>query len=299
MATSNNALAVPTTTPPTDAQSAITTLTSCCGTSLTISQALSGDWILSPASDLTAAQLRAGLRALDEELKGGPQKPIGAAILELLGATDRPPQLSDVEAVARTQALKQMAWDYPIDVVQNACRNWRRVPSKGRWWPTEQDLRAQCEPLFASRKSLRTSAANLLQHLEVEEDRAERLRRAEQASYFAGDLHKQFRRRMEERLLSDQVAVYFTPNQIKYVGSSTVHVRTLVAQAIFERYGLDVIGELGITLVHAPESFLRERDIPREMSATEDAEVSRKMTRLNQAVKSGESIEKLRRSGEL
>lgn len=266
---------------------------------MTISQALSGDWILAPASDLTAAQLRAGLRALDEELKGGPQKPIGAAILELLGATDRPPQLSDVEAVARTQALKQMAWDYPIDVIQNACRNWRRVPSKGRWWPTEQDLRAQCEPLFASRRALRTSAANLLHNLEVEEDRADRMRRAEQASYFAGDLHKEFRRRMETRLLSDQVTAYFAPNQIKYVGSSTVHVRTLVARAIFERYGLDVIGELGITLVHAPESFLRERDYPREMTPEEDAEVSRKMTRLNQAVKTGESIEKLRRSGEL
>lgn len=266
---------------------------------MTIHQALSGDWILAPASDLTGSQLRAGLRALDEELKGGPQKPIGAAILELLGATDRPPQLSDVEAVARTQALKQMAWDYPIDVVQNACRNWRRVPSKGRWWPTEQDLRAQCEPLFASRKSLRTSAANLLQHLEAEEDRVERLRRAEQASYFAGDLHKEFRRRMESRLLSDQVAAYFAPNQIKYVGSSTVHVRTLIAQAVFERYGLDIIGELGIVLVHAPESFLRERDIPREMSAAEDAEVSRKMTRLNQAISKGENIEKLRREGEL
>lgn len=266
---------------------------------MTISQALSGDWILSPASDLTAAQLRAGLRALDEELKGGPQKPIGAAILELLGATDRPPQLSDVEAVARTQALKQMAWDYPIDVVQNACRAWRRVPSKGRWWPTEQDLRAQCEPLFASRSSLRACAANLLRNLEVEEDRADRLRRAEQASYFAGELHKEFRRCMASRLLPDQVTAYFSPSHIKYVGSATVHVRTLVAQAVFERYGLDVIGELGITLVHAPESFLRERDIPRDVTPAEDEAVKVKMTRLNQAVAKGECIEALRRSGEL
>jgi hypothetical protein len=138
-----------------------------------------------------------------------------------------------------------------------------------------------------------------LRNLEVEEDRADRLRRAEQASYFAGELHKEFRRRMVSRLLPDQVTAYFSPSHIKYVGSATVHVRTLVAQAVFERYGLDIIGELGIVLVHAPESFLRERDPQREMTPEEDAEVSAKMTRLNQAVKSGESIEKLRREGVL
>ena len=266
---------------------------------MTVHRALNGDWILAPANDLTSEVLREAIRDLDQELAGGPKDLIAAAIMELLGATDRPPQLDEEKAAARVVALRNMAWDYPIDVVQAGCRNWRRVPNYGRWWPTEQDLRAQCEPLHADSRALRNSAAELLKHLEVEEDRADRLRRAERASYFAGDLHKEFRRRMEARLLSDQVAVYFAPNQIKYVGSSTVHVRTLVARAIFERYGVDVIGELGIVLVHAPESFLRERDIPREMSAAEDAEVSRKMTRLNEAVKKGESIEKLRRSGEL
>lgn len=264
---------------------------------MTIHQALSGDWILAPASDLTSAQLRAGVQALDENLKGGPQKQIGAAILELLGATDRPPQLSEAEAVARTQALKQMAWDYPIDVVQNACRNWRRVPSKGRWWPTEQDLRAQCEPLFASRRSLRNKAAQLLTNLEAEE-LAER-RRANDVSYFAGDIHRAFKAKMAERLLADQMRAYFNSGHIRFVGTREVHVRTQIAQAIFERYGRDIIEEIGITLVHAPEDFLRERDFHVEPTPAEDAEVSRKMVRLNQAMAKKESIEDLRRSGEL
>ena len=266
--------------------------------SLTISQSeTTGDWILAPASDLTAEVLSEGIKALDKELAGGPQKPIGAAILELLGATDRPPQLSDVEAVARTQALKQMAWDYPIDVVQNACRQWRRVPSKGRWWPTEQDLRAQCEPLFASRRSLRNKAAQLLTALEAEEDHARR--RNVEPSYFAGDLHKAFKARMAERLLPDQMRAYFDPGHIRFVGKATVHVRTLIALAIFERYGSDVMADLNVEVRHVPEDFLRERDVHVVATPEEDAKISRKMTRLNLAVKRGENIENLRRSGEL
>lgn len=217
-------------------------------------------------------------------------------ILELIGATDRPPQLGDDEAIARVQALKQTAWDYPIEVVIQACRNWRKVPSKGRWWPTEQDIRAQCEPLFAPARSLRNKAMELLRNLEAEE---EHVARSAKPSYFPGEKHRAFRKAMEARLLPDQMRAYFNPSHIRFIGSARVHVRTLVAKAVFERYGGDVIDKLGIDLRHEPTDFLRERDPERVMSPEEDAEVSRKMTRLNQAVKSGESIEKLRREGVL
>src|SRR5690606_3150339 len=96
---------------------------------------------------------------------------IAAAIMELLGATDRPPQLSEEEALARTAALNNMAWEYPIDVVERACREWRKVPAKGRWWPTEQDLRAQCEPLVQPRRDLFNEAKALLSSLRAQEQR--------------------------------------------------------------------------------------------------------------------------------
>lgn len=257
---------------------------------------MSGEWILAPANDLTSSALRGAVAALDDSLAGGPTKQINAAILEMIGATDRPPQLSDEEAVARTYALKQTAWDYPIDVVQAACRNWRKVPAKGRWWPTEQDLRAQCEPLFAPARSLRNKAQELLRNLQAEE---EHLQRQQTPSYFAGDIHRAFRSQMEARLLPDQVKAYFAPSHIRYVGKSEVHVRTLVAEAVLKRYGADVMANLGIKLRFAPEDFLQEREMQRDISPEEDAEVSRKMLRLNEAVKKGENIEKLRRSGEL
>lgn len=266
---------------------------------MTVHKALSGDWILAPQSDLTSEVLREAIRDLDQELAGGPKDLIAAAIMELLGATDRPPQLDEEKAAARVVALRNMAWDYPIDVVQAACRQWRKVPNYGRWWPTEQDLRAQCEPLHADDRALRNKVADLLSNLEAEEDRLARDRRAQQASYFAGDKHKEFRRRMEDRLLPDQMAAYFNPRHIRYVGLTVVLVRTLVAQAVFERYASDIIEEVGITVRHAPEEFMRERDIEAAATPEEDAEVSRKMTRLNQAVRTGESIEKLRREGVL
>lgn len=240
--------------------------------------------------------MREAVTALDQGLAGGPTQHINAVIVRLIGATDRPPQLGDEEAVERVQSLKQAAWDYPIDVVEDASRNWRKVPSKGRWWPTEQDLRAQCEPLFAPARSLRNKATELLRNLEAEE---EHVARSAKPSYFPGEKHRAFRKAMETRLLADQVKAYFNPSHIRYIGENVVHVRTLIAEAIFHRYGSDVLTDLGMVLRCEPTDFLRERQLEAEMTHEEDAEVSRKMTRLNQAVKSGESIEKLRRSGEL
>lgn len=286
-----------TATLPQDAdERAVSRLKSSCGTSLTIHRSLSGDWILAPANDLTSAVLRNAVRDLDEDLRGGPKDMIAAAIMELLGATDRPPQLDEEKAAARVVALRNMAWDYPIEIVQAACRSWRKVPNYGRWWPTEQDLRAQCEPLFAPARSLRNKAMELLNNLQAEE---EHLARQQTPSYFAGEQHRQFRTEMEKRLLLDQVRAYFMPTHIRYVGKDVIHVRTMVAEAIFRRYGSDVMRDLGMTVRFAPEDFLRERDMQRDISPEEDAEITRKMTRLNQAVKGGENIEALRRSGEI
>jgi len=233
---------------------------------------------------------------LDEDMRGGPKDLIAAAIMELLGATDRPPQLDEEKAAARVVALRNMAWDYPIEIVQAACRNWRKVPNYGRWWPAEQDLRAQCEPLFAPARALRNKAQELLMNLQAEEDH---VRRSAQPSYFAGDKHRAFRAEMETRLLADQIRAYFNPAHIRYVGDNVIHVRTLVAEAIFLRYGSDVLTKLGMVLRWEPTDFMRERQLESLITPEEDAEICRKMTRLNLAQSRGENIEALRRSGEL
>lgn len=262
-------------------------------------QSTSGEWILSASAELSANELEATLRdASADEMFLVPcdEDQAEEAVLKLKAMTSRPMWMDGSDAAIYESELIEALKRYPIDVVQAACIAWRQVPNHGKWWPTEQDLRVQCEKLYAPRKGLFNKARLLLQDLRIRE--AEK-NRANDASYFAGEVHKRFRAEMAKRLLPDQMQAYFQPSHIRYIGACDVLVRTEIALAIIERYGRDVIKELGVTVKHDPTAFLRERDIQREVTPEEDAEVSRKMTRLNEAVKKGESIEKLRREGVL
>lgn len=138
-----------------------------------ISRSTSGAWNLTPTDDLRASELGAGLIALNKLMAIGPKQKIAAAIIELLAATDRPPSLSDTAALARREALKKMAWEYPINVVETACRDWRKVQNFGRWWPAEQDLRALCEKIVKPQKQLRDEAESLLRFLKRREEQAQ------------------------------------------------------------------------------------------------------------------------------
>ncbi len=103
------------------------------------------------------------------EFQAGPEDAIAKAIMELISLTQRPPSKDDIKEAPYVEGLCRMAWDYPIDVVENACRQWRRIPERGRWWPEEQDLRVQCEALLKPRKDLRDEAVNLLRFMERRE----------------------------------------------------------------------------------------------------------------------------------
>lgn len=134
-------------------------------------QTTNGAWSLSPGSDLSANDLRAAIAKMDAapEFEAGPETAIRNAIFELISVTSRPPSIDDAKEIAYQEALCKALWDYPIDVVVLACENWRRIPGQGRWWPTEQDLRAQCDMLVKPRKELRDEAASLLRMLERRE----------------------------------------------------------------------------------------------------------------------------------
>ena len=136
-----------------------------------VSETTNGAWNLTPGSDLTASQLRSAIAEMDAspEFEAGPEDEIAKAIMELISLTQRPPSKDDVKEAPYVEGLCRMAWEYPIDVVQNACRNWRRIPGSGRWWPEEQDLRAQCDQLVKPRKDLRDEAVSLLRLLERKE----------------------------------------------------------------------------------------------------------------------------------
>ncbi len=103
------------------------------------------------------------------EFEAGPEVAIRNALFELISATSRPPSIDDAKEVAYQEALCAALWEYPLDVVILACKKWRRIPGQGRWWPTEQDLRAECDLLVKPRKDLRDEAASLLRLLERKE----------------------------------------------------------------------------------------------------------------------------------
>lgn len=111
--------------------------------------------------------------AASEVFRAGPQAAIAAAILELISVTSRPPSIDDAKELAYQEGLCRAMWDYPIDVVENACRNWRRVPGHGKWWPSEQDLRAQCETLVQPRNEIRAEAEMLLRTMEARQGRGD------------------------------------------------------------------------------------------------------------------------------
>lgn len=104
-----------------------------------------------------------------EDFQAGPEGEIAKAIMELISTTSRPPSKDSAKEAAYVEALCLAMWEYPIDVVQAACRNWRRVPERGRWWPEEQDLRVQCDVLVKPRKDLRDEALSLLRYMERRE----------------------------------------------------------------------------------------------------------------------------------
>ncbi len=239
--------------------------------------------------------MREGVRALSDDLRGGPKDLIASAIMELIGATDRPPQLDEEKAAARILALRNMAWDYPIDVVQAACRRWRKVPQHGRWWPTEQDLRAQCEPLFTSRRKLHAQAVELLRHLEAEEDLA---RRQAAPSPFAGDKARRFQAEMRKRLGEERYSCYFDAAEIAYDGD-VVYVRTQVADCVLDREGGDVLRALGLRVEYAPAQFSDIRQSRRDDTPAQSAAVGAKLKRLFEAMSKGENLRELRSRGEI
>jgi hypothetical protein len=260
---------------------------------LTIHRGALGDWTLQAANDLTSKQLREGLGALLDVLRGGPRKEIAEAIMELIGATDRPPQLDEEKAAARILALQQMAWDYPIDVVKAACRKWRTVPNYGRWWPTEQDLRAQCEPLVDSRRKLRAQAERLLHELEAKEHSA----RLAQPSPFAGDKERQFRNEMRKRMTPSRFNAYFCPTQMMF-SEREIWVRTQTSERVLTEEGGDLLRVLGLRIRYQPQAFSKirqptwEDDTPEERAAT-----AVKFNRLKEALEKGENLKRLREAG--
>lgn len=200
--------------------------------------------------------MRRGLDAIDADLRGGPGESIAAALMELISLTSRPPSMDDAIAAAYMASMPKAMWDYPIDVVRNACTQWRRIPGQGRWWPTEQDLRAQCDELVRSRRNLRDAAQSLLNALQAEESAPR------QRSVFPVGATKAYVREVGERLghgftfswLSGRTCA-FDERTVYTIALAQTRL-TEATGALIEKHGVSVVTCLDVT-----KRFYEDEDV--------------------------------------
>lgn len=289
-------LALPSDTISADQRSA-QALQSSCG-KCEVTEDEDGEWNITLSPDCTSDDLARGIHALTEELRGGPGEAIAASLMELISVTSRPPSMDDAMAAAYMTAMPKAMWDYPIDVVRMACTNWRRVPSHGKWWPTEQDLRAQCEKLFDGRRRLIGRAHSLLHALEFRERSA--VNTAETvASPFAGRAQREFRAAMERRMHPHMFYAYFDADHVLFLGEDQIVTNSETAARVLQQEGENVAKRLGVKISYAPDIFVHLNPSPRQDTPEEKALTAEKFALLTEALRCGADISKMRREGRL
>lgn len=262
-----------------------------------MTQSISGEWSLSASADLEAETLEQALHCARQTpsflIPGDPDE-IESAVVRLKAATMRPMWMDGEDAVAYEEALLAACADYPLDVVQSACAEWRKVPDHGKWWPTEQDIRALCEKLFQPRRTLFNKARVLLQDLRAREDDARR----NKTSAFAGRQQEQFRDEMRRRLSPARFEAYFHPAYVLFHAADAIIVSNMTAERVLNEEGGDVLKRLGLRVIYDPKPFVKVRRPSHEDDTPEErAEVTRKLNRLKLAMAKGENLKRLREEG--
>lgn len=264
---------------------------------LDVSQSTSDQWLLSASTDLTAGELEDALKqatAMDIFLVPCDEDEAENAVQELKVMTARPSWMDGEDAGVYEEALISACLAYPLDVVQTACRAWRQVPNHGKWWPTEQDLRAQCEAAFRPRKALFNKARMLLMDLRSKEAAA---RETNERSAYATDAGRAFREEMRKRFKPARFDAYFHPSQVMYQ-EGVVHVRTQTAEHVLTEEGRDLLERYRLRVQYNPQAFVNVRAPTWEDDTPEErAEVTKKLNRLNEAMAKGEDLKRLRQEG--
>lgn len=264
---------------------------------LAIAQSTSGEWSLSASIELTADSIESALtQARSDEMFFVPSEELDIMplVAELKAMASKPPWMDQGDAVVWEQSLRKAMTDYPIDVVKLACKRWRMIPDMGKWWPTEQDMRQQCEILFRPRKELFNRARMLLADLRQREAHAAE---REEKTVFSDDRTRKFREEMRKRMTPRRHAAYFDPSEVMY-GSEQIWTRSRTAYDVLTEEGGDLLNRLGVSVMYRPDAFVGVR-LPswEDDTPEEHAEVQRKFTRLKQALANGEDIKRLRREG--
>lgn len=264
---------------------------------LSVSQSTSGEWRLSASIELKAKALETALREaqkLDVFFVPADADAVDDALASLKSATSRPIWMDNSDAINWEETIATAMADYPTDVVLSACKAWRQVPQHGKWWPTEQDLRQQCEAIFFPRKSLFNRARVLLQELRTRELPAPTV-----ASAFAGDKAQKFHAGMRQKMLERTFNAYFHPSHIAFRGDEII-VRSRTAARELRERGEGLLRQLGLRVRFDQSAFLNVREPTWEDDTPQEREeTALRFHQLKEALAKGANIKELRRQGVL
>lgn len=109
-----------------------------------------GPWI---GAGATLQQLTAAMREIEHGFAPASIKRIAEAMTGLAEVTAHPKETDEDAAAEGMKRLTRMLYEYPADVALEAINEWPKT-SGGKWWPTEAELRAECEKRVDYRRRL-------------------------------------------------------------------------------------------------------------------------------------------------
>lgn len=103
---------------------------------------------------LTDVQARSALEHLHEanETRAHPTQ-IAKSLAVLTAVCAKPGDFDDAKVVLWSERLKIVLQEYPGDIALASIANWPKTEN-GKWWPTENEVRSECDMLMRFRKVL-------------------------------------------------------------------------------------------------------------------------------------------------
>lgn len=109
-----------------------------------------GPWI---GQGATLQQLNAAMREIEYGFAPASPGSLSAAMAGLAKNTAQPKSAEMGSAVEGAKRLMKMLLEFPADCALEAINDWPKTPN-GKWWPTEAELRAECEKRVDYRRRL-------------------------------------------------------------------------------------------------------------------------------------------------
>lgn len=110
-----------------------------------------GPWI---GHGATLEQLNAAMREVEYRMSPAGPQPLMAALASLAAVTAQPKGSDEENLEAGLRRFLRMLLDFPADVAFEAVNEWPKTPG-GKWWPTEAELRLECEKRVDYRRRLK------------------------------------------------------------------------------------------------------------------------------------------------